>query len=333
MSENQKPAASPSEEVDLGQFFGLIRNGLRSVFKSLLNVFVYIRNHFVWLAGLVVVGLAAGYGIQKATPVELGIEAIVSPNLESKNYLLRVVEEIQSNIASGDTTFLRRQGIGKSDIEGFSIEIEPAVETDATRSNQEIKYLQMLQNFGPAMNVADIVRAELLDKTSLDYRITFRFRDPVSGPVIADKLMGYINSNSYYTHLVDTYRENARERIAYNDSLLRQTDVLIQDYRKRMMNANPVETNRLVLDGEQDVDITALLELKKELVQDTESRRMSLARVQSGVTVLHFGTPHPLQKSFLDQWIYLTPVLLVTGFLLFSLFRYLNRKAREYKVE
>ncbi len=332
MSETQTTPTGPSEDVDLGQFFSLIRNGIRAVFRSVLCVYVYIRKHFIWLAGLVILGLAAGFGLQRSLPSQLAIEAIVSPNLESRNYLTEVVQEIQANLKSNNRDFMAYLGVEADDIQGFSVELEPAVATEATKTNQDIKYLQMLQNFDSGVNVADIVRAELMDKTSLDYRITFLFRDSESGPVVAQKIMEYINSNNYYNDLVSTFRENANSRILFNDSLIRQTDLLIENYRKRMLSDQPLETSRLVLDGEQDVDISELLDLKKELMRDTELRKMDLAKVQAGVTVLNFGKPHPARKTFLGNWMILMPVLLVAAFLLISLLRYMNNKAREYNL-
>ena len=66
MASNQSPSTqNNSDEIDLGQLFQLIGRGFNAIFRWLLRVFLYFKKNLLILIGLVIVGLAIGYGLNK----------------------------------------------------------------------------------------------------------------------------------------------------------------------------------------------------------------------------------------------------------------------------
>ena len=122
MSDNPSKNQNHSDEIDLGQLFSMIGRGFNSLFRGLLRVFVYLKKNLIILAALVIVGGLIGFGLKYIVGEEQKLDVIVTPNLETKNYLYDVIAEIQSDIKTKDTVFLSSLGIDTDKLEGFKME-------------------------------------------------------------------------------------------------------------------------------------------------------------------------------------------------------------------
>ena len=112
MADQQTPKETTSnDEIDLGQLFNMIGNGLNKLFNWFLGVFIYFKKNFFILLALVIVGGLIAFGLNQISVKKLKTEDKLKKNLESKSYLYDVVNEIKSKIKSNDTTFYRVIGI------------------------------------------------------------------------------------------------------------------------------------------------------------------------------------------------------------------------------
>jgi hypothetical protein len=296
-------------------------------------LFLYFKKNFVILAVLVVVGVLAGLGLRMIVGVEKKLDVIVTPNLDTKNYLYNVIEEIQADIKAKDTVFFNSLGMDIEKMEGFKIEINPLKKQQTSAMEDEMKFLELLKDFENNAAITEILRAELQDKTTKDERITFFFKDDAIGEEYGQKIIAYINSNPYYKELLKVYNENARTRIALNDSLIRQVDVLINNYTDKMLKEQATTEGRFVLENQEPLNIPSLFSLKNGLIQDTESKKLELERRQDAITVVSFGKPHKVQKPLFQKKIAWVPMVFVGIFFLFSFFGYLNKKAKEMQLQ
>ncbi len=94
--------------------------------------------------------------------------------------------------------------------------------------------MELLQSFEKTDAISDIVRAELLNKSSFNHRITFLYKDALQGQEFAKKVMNYINGNDYFESIITIYKTNASSRIEENKQLLKQIDEIIFNYAKKM---------------------------------------------------------------------------------------------------
>ncbi len=114
MADQQTPKETTSnDEIDLGQLFNMIGKGFTNLFNFFLRFFLYIKRNIIKFVILSVVGLLLGYGLNQIIVKKQKIEVIVKPNLESKNYLYDVVDEIGSNIKAKDTVFFSKLATNK----------------------------------------------------------------------------------------------------------------------------------------------------------------------------------------------------------------------------
>ncbi len=329
MSTHASNSGSPNDEIDLGQLFALIKKGFLGVFKFFLRFFVYVRNNIVWLAVLGIVGAALGFGLNKISTRKLKTEVIVSPNLESKKYLYDAVNELNGKIKAKDTTFFAFLGLGENDFDELEVQVDPVNSKSEKDLETEIKYLEALQPFQNSPALTEIIENLLIDQNPFEQRVTFLYRDPASGPQIAQKLMDYINSNEYYNRLVQTYNSNDLSRLKKNDSILRQLDAIIESYTAQIGNSKEASEGQLVLAEGEPLDIPQLFTLKNTLITQSEFRRVDLEQRTGPFSIVNFGKSQPVKIPLFGKSIVLIPLILIGIYILIDIVKYLNKKSRE----
>ncbi len=314
---------STSDEIDLGQLFQMISKAFNKLGLAFLKVFIYLKKRAFIFGGLILLGLGVGYGLNQITEEKRKIEVIVKPNLNSENYLYDVVEEIQNNLKSEDIAFMESIGIPVRDVKQFKISVEP-IEVDNDRKGD----MELLEKFKDIPGFSDIVRMELLKNSALNHRIIFEFKEISEGKVFAESAMTYINSSDFFQRIIAISNENARTRIKQNEALIQQVDFLIKSYTESL-NSDNIEKldNRIQLDNEKPIDLTGLLQLKNNLIQNTERKKVELEEQQKAVNVLNFGKPQRIIKSFFGKRLVLIPLIFLGAFILFDFIKMVNAKA------
>lgn len=325
--------SNTSDEIDLGQLLELIKKGFYNLGNIFLRIFIYFKKNILNLIGLAILGLAVSFGLNQIISKKLKTDVIVRPNFESKNYLYDAVAEVSSNLNAKNQQFFEALEIPIEDVEGFRIEIraieEEEVKTDDAVLN-EMKYLEVLENFKDESFVIDILRSELSEKSVIDHKITFTYKDSGKGPIIAQKLMSYINTNEYFDELKSVYEANARSRIEKNKQLIDQVDTLVGNYSKALVAEKQKSGSGVVyMEKENTLNVPSLLRMKDELLKEIEVKRLEVAEQTKVISILNFGKTQEVEKTLVNQTYFLIPTILLVGFLLLSIIKYLNRKAKE----
>ncbi|GGD49978.1 hypothetical protein [Muriicola marianensis] len=329
MSTKPNTPSGPSDEVDLGLLFNAVQRFFSFLFDGILSVYLYLKKNIFWLGGAVILGLVTGFVLKQISPQIEKLDVTVTPNVASPTYLYDIVNEIKSDLQARDTTFFRSIGFEIGEEDFFDLEIIPLRTIDANSKEEELKFLELLKEFNNSPSAEEIIRNELLEKTTKDHKITFYFTETEKGELFAKKILEYINSNDYYSELVKIFNENAEERIALNDSLVTQIDRLIKNYSETLLKEQAASDGRLVLENQESLDVPSLFNLKNNLLRDTETKKIELVKRKDAVTVISFGQAYKPQKPLLLKKIVFYPLIFVSIFLLFSLIVYLNGKAGE----
>ncbi len=332
MSDNPSKNSNPTEEIDLGQLFTIIGKWFNRLFVNFIVFFVYLKKNIFWLGGLVILGGLCGYLLNQFTDESQQLDVIVTPNLETKNYLYDVVAEIQAEINAQDTIFLQTMGVELASVKELELEINPLRSQSSESLKADDKILDLLKDFDSSEAITDILREELKDKAVKEHRLSFYFKDPFGGKETAQKIVSYINSNPYYNQLIATYRMNAEERIIRNDSLIVQIDRIIKNYTDRMGRDQLSAEGRLVLDNQEPLDVPSLLEFKNRLIRDSEAKKLDLEMKKNAITIVSFGNPYIVQKPIFQKNIILFPLIFLGAFFLLAFIRYLNRKSKEMQI-
>ena len=209
------------------------------------------------------------------------------------------------------------------------MKIEIGRVAEASNSESDLKYLELLQSFENTDAIADIVREELQNKSSFNHRITFYYNNAAFGKEFAKKVLDYINSNSYFNGLLKIYRNNAQNRIEQDEKLLKQVDEIIVNYTNGLVKkGNNTATDKIILDNQEQVNIADIFEYKTGLIRDIETKKLELEERTVPVSVINLGETQVEHKSCFGKSIVLIPILLVLGFFIFSALIYLNKKAK-----
>lgn len=315
-----------SDEIDLGQLFQMIGRGFNKLGIAFLRIFLYLKKNAFILGGLLIIGFAVGYGLNKITTKKKKIEVIVKPNLDSENYLYDVIEQINNNIKSKDTLFFESKGVPISNLSQFKVSVEP-IEQEGDKKG-DLEYLELLEKFQDNSQFLDVIRIELLSRSAINHRITFLFKNSSEGQVFAQKAMEYINSNKYFEELVAISKENAIEKIKKNKVLIDQIDKLISAYSQNLAKNNDQNADgRIVLEGNEKMDVTGLFQMKNALIQDIERKRLAIREQDKALSIVNFGNAQQAKKSFFGKSVVLIPLVLVLLFFVISAIGYLNKKA------
>ena len=330
MAENKPTNSATSDEIDLGHLFNMIGKGFNHLFRGFLRLFLYLRNNFVKLAILVFIGFLIGFGLKFMISDKLKTEVIVRPNFDSKDYLYTVIDEIEANLRVKDTVFFKELGIVVSELKNLTIQIEPLQEQEqGVDDDEELKYLEILQNFKDEDFVKDAVKLEIQKKSNMNHRITFFYKNALAGRAATLKLIEYIENNSYFNQLKKVYKENAQSKIEQNSQLIEQIDSLISGYSKNLKRGASVAQGTILFDKEDGLDITGLLGLKNSLIKETELRKLEIVEQKEVVNIINFGKTQKVSVPIYSQGVTVVPLILLIFFLIYSVLKYLNRKANE----
>ena len=332
MAEQLPPKNSQSsDEIDLGQLFKMIRKGFDAIFRGFLRFFLYLKDNFVKLAILVFIGFGIGYALKFVILDQLKTEIIVKPNFDSKDYLYNVVEEISSNLSVKDTTFFSELGIVVSELKSLRIQIEPILEQEEEEEDnkEQLEYLEILQNFKEESFVKEAVKSEIQKKSNLNHRITFFYKNALAGRAATLKLMNYIENNVYYNQLKETYNENSKTKIEKNTELINQIDLLISGFSKQLAEEKSLSQGTMVLDTEEGLDVTGLLSFKNLLVKEIEVKKLDIIEQSKIINVINIGKTQKVSVPIYSQGMTIVPIILLGFFVLYSILKFLNRKANE----
>lgn len=340
MAQPESTRPDPSDEIDLGQLFNLIGKAFHKAFRAFLRVYLYFKRNILWFAGLGILGALIGYLANQFIEDKQKLEVIVSPTTDDTNYLFDtraylydVIGEIQSEIKAKDTAFFRSLGLDAREMEGFEIDIVPLSSQDKELLEDQSGTFEALKEFGNSEAISEILQSEFRKRTKKDQRITFYFKETTPGKEYAEKIMAYINSNPYYRQIVQTQEANMEKRILRNDTLYGQIDLLIENYTVKMAREQSGSQGQFTLESEESLDVPSLFQFKKELIEDTELKKLELQMNRDPITIVNFGNPHRVDKPLLQKNIIFFPLSLMVVFLLISLIRYLNRKSIELKAK
>jgi len=329
MADNIPNNGSSSDEIDLGQLFKAIGKGFDNLFRAFLRFFLYLRNNFVKLAILVFIGFAIGFGLKFMISDQLKTEVIVRPNFDSKDYLYDVVDEIEANLKVKDTAFFKELGIVVSELKSLKIQIEPIQENNEEANlEDDMKYLETLQNYKDNSFVLDVVKAEVHKKSNMNHRITFFYKNSLAGRASTLKLMEYIENNSYFSELKKVYNENSKSKIDRNEGLIEQIDSLVAGYSKNLASGRAGQST-VILDNENGLDITGLLGLKNNLIKEIELRKLEIIEQKEVIKVINYGKTQKVRTPIYAQGVTVIPAILLAFFFIYSIIKYLNQKVNE----
>jgi len=255
MSKNL-PETQPSEEVDLGQIFKLIGNAFdrlfrfigsifSAIYKLLLLVLIHIHRRKIWYAGAVIIGLVAGYVLDKNKDQKYSGNMFVETNYSSSRQVYEVIKDLNQLANIDKDTLELSSRLGLSLEEAGKLK-EFNIEPDIDENN-------LMKLFVDYKFELDSVSR--LDATFKDFKkglATYSYKTHKIEVVSTDKgifkklskqLLAGINSNEYLTALNKVTLDNLNKREEEIDKETGALNALKEEYLKIRIKESEKESS------------------------------------------------------------------------------------------
>ncbi|MCH4552123.1 hypothetical protein [Aestuariibaculum lutulentum] len=254
MSKELQTPQQSSEEVDLGQLFKLIGNAfdrffkfIESIFKGIFHVVLLLLTHFykrfVWYVGAVVLGVVAGFIIDKNSDTLYGANMYIETNFNSARQVYENLKEMHQ-LAYEDKDSIElanRLNITPSEaasLKGFYI--EPDIDENK-RSEMYSLYFSRLDSITQLEMTYDKFKDALTDYNFNIHRIGVASINKSIFKKIEKKFEEELVNNTYLEELKNVNQENLTRKEQSLSIQVKKTDSLIDMYLKIRMKESDKE--------------------------------------------------------------------------------------------
>lgn len=220
MTENKQ------DEMDLGHLFGKIADLFRSFVRLIFLVITFFVKYAFVIIILIVIGVVAGYFMDKNQTEVYNNDLIVIPNFESTQYFYDKVNSLSIKIKNQDSIFIKEiLGPNYKDLKG--VEAEPIVDIYklASGSRERVDLFRVLTE---KQDIADYIQDPQNFQYFKYHRLTFKIKGKAHSKEIIDAAIEYLNDNSHYAEYREVGRENTAFRIETTQNMLSQIDSLLK---------------------------------------------------------------------------------------------------------
>ena len=316
-----QPASNVDQEMDLKDIFTLFQ---RTFYKFLALCFkaVDFIFKFWWIILLLIIAGATLGFFSKGKPTYRS-EVVVQSNFDSQAYLYNAIKQFDENLSEKDSVFLRSVDLSIENIPIKSVEIKPVI--DVMSLVEELKISD--RTFGTIIKELEVNDEEELfasDRFYTNYKyhkLIIDLRSEEAKTEIA-KVIDYVNNKPFIQRIKEERIQNIKERIKQNESIMVQSDALVESYTKSADLSSQISNEKLsFFNNSNTLNINGVLTFKNTLAIETEQLRNDLAESLDAVVVIS-DLQTAKQESFKDRKEIIYPVLFVFIFLFFAGVRY-----------
>jgi len=327
MDDNLGKQSAVDDEVDLGFIFTAIGNFFNRIFKALLSVLIFIGKHKIRLGIIILIGAIIGYllDLKRNQPFESNF--IVSSNYESADYLYNKIETIDRKIKQKDTVFLKTVFGSQYDLVK-GVNVEPIVEIYDFIGNTESN-AKLFELLSEDEDKKEFINAPVNSMNYTYHKVKVIILGEEYHKNTTDAFFSFINSNSYLSNIKDIALQNSNDQILQNNFAINQIDSLINSI---INYNNSKEESKSLVSINENTEFDALFERKKYLLNNNKYLEEVLVNNKTIIGILDANYAVTYDRDFFEsRRTILIPIVLVTLYLLFFFFRYLNHNLKRLK--
>ena len=215
---------SQDQEIDLGQIGTGIKNFFNGIVNSIFDFIFFVKKKIVIIGLLFVVGVVLAFLLD---PKIYNHEISVIPNFGSNEYLYQKIEQIDTKLREEDDSFFKELGIkNPKDVVGIEIEAYPAIYNFVNNKEQENNF-ELIKLMAEDGDIDKIMQGEITSKNYYHHKISIKTKGKLKKEEFITPVLNYLNANPYFEIQQKVYQKNLADKIALNDSLVKQIDNLI----------------------------------------------------------------------------------------------------------
>ncbi len=307
---------SQNQEINLGHVGAQIKSFLNGIIDSLFDFLFFIKKKIIIIGGLFIIGVVLGVFLDKSVSYNQDISVI--PNFGSNEYLYTKVAFIKSRLRENDADFFK--SIGVKDFEKISnIEVK-AVNgifgfVNMRDNAQNFELIKLMAEDG---NIEEIIKDDVTSKNYYLHNITISTSEKVNQKEVIEPILEYFQKNTFYEKQQVIYQENIANKIAFNDSLLKQIDGLIIKLSDSKNSSNVTIS--------ENSSITTLINKKDELIKESQYLKLNKHEYENIIKVQNISSNNINTKGLNNKMKLLLPFLFVFLYLVGFTFNNLYKK-------
>lgn len=307
-----------TEEISLFELFGYIKKGFNRIGDALLRFFAFLVRNAIILIALVVIGIVAGFFMDKATPQSVRTEVVVVAGFGSSDYLYESVEDINYKLQKKDSLFFEKMDLDTEKDYGFSLEINPVPMLREINGDQE-NYFDLLKE---NESISEEERQAIINKSYEQHKLVLFHQVDAPAKSFLTTLMDHLRENSHYREVFQLMQKSLDRQIESNIYMLAQIDSLLANYSK-----NPGTGSAYT---ENSIDLGNLLVNRMEMQEETRELQQQKIASQGFLKIIAMNMAQPMEDtSVFDKNMVALPLLLLGIFFLICLLARAYRKARK----
>lgn len=314
-----------NDEVDVFELFGYIGRGFNKLGNTLLRFFNFLLRNIVVLIILVIVGIVAGYFVDKSAPNLLKTETFIVSNFGSAEYVYESINGMEAIFKSSKEDFLQEMGVTKAEAKHISLEIAPVISVHEITEQEQV-FLELLQD---NKSLSREEKQAVINKNYSYHKITLFHPKDVNAEKLTEKIISHLRQNDHYMKVFKNSREILQRQIKSNLFILAQIDSLFKNYSKNIGNVGAVGENLVYSNS---TNLGDLLETRMDLQTKTNELIIKNVGNSTFLKVLNIGNSSALKSTGLfSKKIVIFPLLLIGLFFLIHVFIGINKKAAKLK--
>ena len=215
---------SQDQEIDLRQIGNGIKNFFKGIVNNIFDLIFFVKKKIIIIGILFVIGVALAYMVDSKT---YNHEISVIPNFGSNEYLYKKIEQIDTKLREEDDSFFKELGIkNPKDVVGIEIEAYPAIYNFINNKEQGNNF-ELIKLMAEDGDIDKIMQGEITSKNYYHHKISIKTKGKLKKEEFITPVLNYLNANPYFEIQQKVYQKNLADKIALNDSLVKQIDNLI----------------------------------------------------------------------------------------------------------
>lgn len=318
---NQNQSNQENQDIDMTMVFKNIGQGYENFLSWIFRGFLFVKRNIIIIAILFIIGAGLGYFLD-INSKRYENKIIVSPNFGSTDYLYSKIDLINSKIKDKDTIFLKETvGIKKPKIIKL-IEVKPIIDIYKFIDNKEENF-QLIKLMAEDGEIKKIIEDNVTSKNYSHHLITFTTNDLIDDKNTLMPLMNYLNDSKYYKKIQVLVLNNAKIKMAQNDTMIAQIDKLLNGLGNSVSSSQ--KSDKLIYYNE-NTQLNDVIKTKEGLIQEQGNRRIDFENLDKVIKVNSQTLNIRDVKEVNGKLKFILPFIFILTFLFFGYLRNFYKK-------
>lgn len=308
------------EEIDLIRLKQSISNAIN---KLILNIFIFFKKNLFKFSIIIITGSILGV-IADYYSRTYQAEVIVNTNFTSNDYLYSKVDLLNSqlNQTKKQLPILNCNKFIKIEVEPI-VDVYSFVNNQTTLANnaQNSQNFEMLKLMSENGDINKIIKDKVTSKNYYYQKINIFSKNKVEEKDIKS-VIKYLNRDSYFDSILNLNIKNIKERIAKNDSTIKQINQLIESYSSSIARGNAS-----VMFKNENSEVNNLLLQKNDLINRIQYDKESLITKNKIIRDNTIVYNQINNSGIANKLKFIFPIVFALLFFAFNYISYLNKKS------